>query len=217
MTVSSTNHASPTGSLPFLIPASSNPSPSNESVIPIPSNKLQEWAVEHGSRPLQEPSNIRHDAYKSLVDNQLRKAWLYHLYLSPQNFASVAHPLYITPLTTSPVVRMNLSHSLRSAALSEILKQSVSYKADPELLCIESDRAFSALSELLGADEWFFGGTNPSLFDASVFAYTHLLLDLGIGWHNSGGGEKHGVGKALKDGKWQNLIDHRNRIYKGYY
>ena len=48
----------------------------------------------------------------------------------------------------------------------------------------EAEKAFEALSFLLGDDEWFFGSVKPGLFDAAVFAYTHLLLDdgLGNGW-----------------------------------
>lgn len=50
----------------------------------------------------------------------------------------------------------------------------------------EADEAFEALDTLLGGNTWFFAADMPGLFDASIFAYTHLLLDenLGKGWTN---------------------------------
>lgn len=84
---------------------------------------------------------------------------------------------------------------------------------DVESLYAESDEAFSALADLLGEDEWFFGENRPSLFDASVFAYTHLLLDENMGWKV----EHERMGRALREGRWENLIAHRGRIWKGYF
>jgi metaxin len=63
----------------------------------------------------------------------------------------------------------------------------------------------------LGDDQWFFGAEQPGLFDASVFAYTHLLLDenLGKGWVDTG----------LRDALMArtHLITHRNRILTTYF
>ena len=44
---------------------------------------------------------------------------------------------------------------------------------------------FAALSDLLDTEDWFFGLTGPSLFDASVFAYTHLILDSKMHWSDN--------------------------------
>lgn len=71
--VSSNNHASPTGSLPFLQPASSNSS--QESPTPITSNKLFKYAADHGSR-IEESSSMRYEAYQSLLDHRIRNAWV---------------------------------------------------------------------------------------------------------------------------------------------
>jgi metaxin len=64
---------------------------------------------------------------------------------------------------------------------------------------------------LLGKDDWFFGARNPALFDASVFAYTHLLLDdgLGKGWVDAR------LRDALKERK--RLVTHRDRILATYF
>lgn len=42
----------------------------------------------------------------------------------------------------------------------------------------EARRALAALEALLGegGGDWFFEGQRPSLFDASVFSYTYLIL-----------------------------------------
>ena len=73
----------------------------------------------------------------------------------------------------------------------------------------ESDKAFAALSELLGDDEYFFGGKKPGLFDASVFAYTNLLLDEGLDWRDT----------RMADGLrgYRNLVAHQKRIRKTHF
>lgn len=72
-----------------------------------------------------------------------------------------------------------------------------------------ADDALSSLSTLLDENEWFFGQEKPDLFDASVFAYTHLLLDKSMKW------EDNGLGERLK--KYENLVTHQRRIAEMYY
>lgn len=72
----------------------------------------------------------------------------------------------------------------------------------------ESGDALSALSELLGKDEWFFGQPQPSMLDASIFAYTHLILD-GLRWCKNE--------LAIQVLRHQNLVDHRDRITVLYF
>jgi len=123
------------------------------------------------------------------------------------NFDSVAFVLYIEPTTTNYLVRLTLSHQLRSAAEAELLKQmSV---IDVQSLHRKSEKAFSALSTLLGNKDYFFGEEQPTLFDASVFAYTNILLDEQINWQI----------RHLQDSlvRHANLVDHRNRIRGRYY
>ncbi len=77
--ISSNNHASPSGALPFLLPATKTPaSPAAE---PVPSSKLQRWAktqVEMGDRAetVDEPSDVHYEAYLSLLDLPIRRAWV---------------------------------------------------------------------------------------------------------------------------------------------
>ncbi|MCJ1224525.1 hypothetical protein MMC12_001170 [Toensbergia leucococca] len=203
-TTPSTNHASPTGSLPFLLPS---PSSTTEATPPpIPANKLQRWARENNlSR--EEPSNMRYEAYLSLLDHRIRAAWLHTLYLTPANFSFVAYRLYIAPATSNTLVRLSLSYSLRAAAEAEILKHAAII--DAEALYTAANEAFAALSTLLGEEEWFFGAEGPGLFDASVFAYTHLLIDEGVGWRDW---------RMRRDlMRHGNLVGHRERIVKEWF
>ncbi|KNG47849.1 mitochondrial outer membrane protein [Stemphylium lycopersici] len=196
---SANNHASPSGSLPFLI--ASSPEASKQAP-PIPSSKLQRWAMNNSDKAIEEPGDLRYEAYLSLLDHRIRRAWLYTIYLS-SNTATIAEPLYILPTSRNPFVRLSIARDLRAAAEAELLKYST--VINEETLFNQADEAFAALDKLLGGDEWFFGAQRPGLFDASVFAYTHLLLDegLGRGW----------VDGRLRDrvmGK-RGLVEHRER------
>ncbi|KAL8907670.1 MAG: hypothetical protein Q9171_005763 [Xanthocarpia ochracea] len=214
VTVPSNNHASPTGSLPFMIPAlSGSDSTILDIVRPVPSHKIQEWATKNRITSRTEPDSIRFEVYLSLLDHRIRNAWLHTLYLSGPNFDAVARPLYVTPTTSSPPARLALTHNLKSAALEELMKASTSSVIDLNALYRESDNAFAALSELLGDDAWFFGEAEPGLFDAGVFAYTHLLCDKDMGWKE----DEERLGRDLREGKCKNLVEHEKRIFEKCY
>jgi metaxin len=131
---------------------------------------------------------------------------LYSIYLS-SNSVSIAEPLYILPTSTNSLVRLTTAHDLRRAAEAELLKHSAVINA--EALYRDAEEAFAALESLLGNDAWFFGNEKPGLFDASVFAYTHLLCmdeGFGRGWEDT----------RLRDmvsGKAQ-LVRHREEILR---
>ncbi|KAH7083968.1 hypothetical protein FB567DRAFT_95696 [Paraphoma chrysanthemicola] len=199
------NHASPSGALPFLIPASPEP---YKHIQPVPSGKLQRWAINNSKKAIEEPEDLRYEAYLSLLDHRIRRAWLYCIYLS-SNSTSIAEPLYILPASSNPFVRLSIARELRLAAEQELLKFSPVIFADA--LYNQAADAFAALETLLGKDDWFFGASGPGLFDASVFAYTHLLLDdkLGKGWLDTR------LRDALMSRK--RLTTHRNRVLNKYF
>jgi metaxin len=126
--------------------------------------------------------------------------------LSP-NSASTAEPLYVLPASSNSFVRLSIAHDLRRAAEQELVKFSATINA--ESLYQEAADAFAALETLLGSDKWFFGASKPSLFDASVFAYTHLLLDDKMDWTET----------RLRDSLSQHgsLVRHRDRIVQSYF
>lgn len=150
---------------------------------------------------------MRYDAYSSLVDHRIRSAWLYALYLDDMNFATVAKRLYINSASSNSLVRATLTYQLQQAARDELVKYSSCI--DEEGLYAEAEKAFEALSALLSHDENFFGQEQPGLFDASVFAYTHLLLDSNLGWQNNK------LSDALR--RNANLVQHRQRILDHYF
>lgn len=102
---------------------------------------------------------------------------------------------------------MAIASELRNAAKNELLKSSPYIDADD--LMAEAKNAFEALSVLLGDDTYFFSRDSPGLFDASVFAYTHLILDEKLGWkHNP-------LEMHLK--KYANLVQHRQQLLETYF
>ncbi|EGP91302.1 unnamed protein product [Zymoseptoria tritici ST99CH_3D7] len=205
--VPSSNHASPSGALPFLQPALS--SPESSPVPPIPSNKLKKWlAAQKLGQNIGEVEDIRYEAYASLLDNRLRKAWLYQLYLAPEN-SPLVHRLYVAPCSSQPFVQMSIAQQLRTAAEAELVKSAATNIVSAPDLIREADEAFESLSNLLGKERWFFGQDEPGLFDASVFAYTHLLLEERLGWrHNP-------LEEVLQ--RWPNLVWHRDRVVVRYF
>jgi metaxin len=71
--VSANNHASPSGALPFVIPASPEP---YKHMQPVPSGKLQRWAMNNSKIAIEEPGDLRYEAYSSLLDHRVRRAWV---------------------------------------------------------------------------------------------------------------------------------------------
>lgn len=71
----SSNHGSPSGVLPFLQPAA--PAKDSSSVPDaVASNKLGKWIKSQPSTVPEESEDLRYEAYVSLVNNALRKAWV---------------------------------------------------------------------------------------------------------------------------------------------
>lgn len=80
--VGSSNHASPSGALPFLLPAASSDSRGGDEsaaaaeTAPVSAGKLQRWAIEHGASAPEESGDVRYEAYLSLVEHNIRRAWV---------------------------------------------------------------------------------------------------------------------------------------------
>ncbi len=118
--------------------------------------------------------------------------------------------MYITPCTSTSLVRYTLSHQLQRSAQAELLKGTSISIPNASEIYRDAEEAFFALSTLLGdQEEWFLGAETPGLFDASVFAYTHLLLDLEHVWTDQT------MVRTVRDR--ENLVRHRERILDRYY
>lgn len=183
--VSANNHASPTGALPFVLPAQvSRKDPQPQAIT---SSKIQRWAETQDM--IEEPFDMRLEAYMTLIEQNVRNAWLYFLYLQPENFATVARKLYVETSSSNSMVRAALAHQLQTAAREQVLR--TRSRIDAEEIYEAADSAFSALATAL-SDNSFSSKTNsPSLFDVTLFSYTHLLLRFGqnsqslIRWSNT--------------------------------
>ncbi|OQO09906.1 hypothetical protein B0A48_04260 [Cryoendolithus antarcticus] len=202
-TAVSSNHASPTGILPFFMPAAGSPTAQRQVV---PSNKMKKWTSTHAARSVNEPSDMRYEAYMSLLESAIRKAWLYQLYLTPAN-AALVHKLYVAPCSSNPLVQASTSYSLRQAAEAELAKSSYSGAISEMDIFSDAEDAFAALSGLLGSAMWFFEA--PSMLDAALFAYTHLILEEGMAW----GDNK--LGDMMEKHKF--LVAHRDRVLSDYF
>ncbi|ROT35322.1 hypothetical protein SODALDRAFT_300717 [Sodiomyces alkalinus F11] len=236
-TAPSTNHASPTGALPFLLPPPSA-IPSNN--LPIPSgDTLFNHVLAHAPSPvprsLAEPLSTRQEAYLSLLDARLRPAFLYSLYLTPAN-TPVLSALYVDPTSSAFFVRATLLRQVRHAAESEILKTTRRGFLDVEALYADAQSAFAALETLLlqgisasktDADETKTGGPTSApffsssdddddddeeeagLFDAEVFAYTNIILDQALCWNDTR------LADLLR--RFPGLVAHRERMLATYF
>ncbi|KAK2594087.1 hypothetical protein QQS21_008190 [Conoideocrella luteorostrata] len=194
--IPSTNHASPSGSLPYLLPESSD----SRSSIPLTGEKISQYAQKYTS--IRDRTSPRVDVYLSLLAQSVRPAWLHTLYINPSHTTLLSN-LY---LPSSPLLRTSLLHTLRSAATSEILKTTRRPLLQPAQLYRDAKTAFATLSTLLGANEWFFGAEEPGLFDAEVFAYTYLILDDSLGWKDDT------LARCVANR--ENLVEHRKRLYE---
>lgn len=104
---------------------------------------------------------------------------------------------------------MAITSQLRSAAAAELEKSAGSNVVSALDLLNDAEEAFQALADLLGEDQWFFGQKQPSMMDASVFAYTCLILDESFAW-------KHNPLEELLSNH-ANLVQHRKRIVEVYF
>lgn len=93
---------------------------------------------------------------------------------------------------------------MQAAATKELLKARPGGIINPDDIYADAESAVSALSAVLGEDEWFFGAEEPGYFDAAVFGYTHLVL--ATEWDEG----EAGLMRAVKG--HANLVAHEERI-----
>ncbi|PWI75373.1 mitochondrial outer membrane protein (Sam35) [Purpureocillium lilacinum] len=198
--VPSNNHASPSGALPFLLPASSDPRPD----VPLTGSKIERYALDRSQYAMPDVSSSQFDAWLSILSQKIRPAWLFSIYVEPRNH----HLLARWYLPSNPILRASTTHTLRAAAVSEILKTTRRPHIDPKQLFANARAAFKALSRLLGDDDWFFGSETPGLFDAEVFAYTQPIIDLAWLWKDQR------LTECMNCILEENIFRHRFRLYE---
>ena len=115
-------------------------------------------------------------------------------------------------------MRAVLAHELLTAAREEVARScgGAAGAEDRTAILAGAEAAFEALETLLvevsgggkgrneGDGEWFLGASEPGMLDAAVFAYTHCILELGIGMEGP-------VERC------EALVRHRQRILSRYF
>ncbi|PHH68718.1 hypothetical protein CDD82_333 [Ophiocordyceps australis] len=201
-THASNPHASPNRSLPFLIPALNDSDPHST----ITFSRIAAYARHHSS--YQEPSvpSLRLDTYLSLFDQAIRPAWLHTLYLVPENECLI-NVLFIPQ---SSLLRPSLLRNLRLEAHQSIISIHRHSRYSPDILLHNASKAFQALDKLLGSQDYFFDAPSPTIFDATVFSYTHLILpNSSLHWI------QNPLRPSLDD--CHNLQRHRRLLYARYF
>ena len=218
-TVPSTNHASPSGALPFLL-AANDPSA-------ISSTRLASWAYAQNNKHQISSNSRRALTYHALLTGPVRLAYLHAFYLEPITFSTITAPLYVDPCSTSNLVRLSISWPLRAAALAEVTASlsGSTPRIDVEALYSDMEEAFGALNIFLGRRNWFDGHGDaeslrpdtPGELDALVFAYTHVILAL-LEERLPATGLGPGARRLVDAVRSQaGVVQHRDRIMDRYY
>lgn len=77
--VASNNHASPSGSLPFVLPAHAGTAgkAGGKEGAPVPTGKIRRWVEDQcPGRQEEDKLAMRREVYFSLLDHRLRRAWV---------------------------------------------------------------------------------------------------------------------------------------------
>ncbi|QSL64319.1 hypothetical protein MERGE_001619 [Pneumocystis wakefieldiae] len=194
--VPSTPYASSLNKLPFLIPSDSS--------IPLAlsSTEFQNWLLLQGVKDSSEKEPLLSsdtDSYVSLIENTLYDAWYYGFFIEPENFKKVTSLLYIKDAwPISIFTKWQLQNQVRK-------RLSVRQKTgllNAKEVYTDASYALHALSIKLGQDNWFFGAEDPSYIDATLFAYTHLVLSINL--------PDDTLAREIK--KHENLVKHAERV-----
>ncbi|KTW29409.1 hypothetical protein T552_01361 [Pneumocystis carinii B80] len=194
--VPSTPYASSSNKLPFFIPSNSS--------IPfdLSSTEFQNWLLLQGIKDCSEKEPLLSadiDSYISLIENTLYDAWYYGFFIEPENFRQVTSLLYIKDAwPVSIFTKWQLQNQIKK-------KLSVRQKnglLNAKEIYADASHALHALSIKLGQDQWFFGTEVPSYIDATLFAYTYLVLSINL--------PEDTLSHEVK--KYENLVKHAERV-----
>ncbi|KAF3912590.1 Metaxin-3 [Orbilia brochopaga] len=210
----SNNHASPSGALPFLVV---EPTVRSQPSQTVPVSKLARWIEDNAASSVNTVDEEAPDyrAFSSLLDTSVRDAWLYAMYVDTETLHAVTVPKYTATTPLWPVSAVTAAQT-RHAALASIRNSTSTPSAaitTGRTLYARADEAWAALSTLLGTDRWFFGARDAGLFDASVFAYVHLILAA-----ESDSGSSSIVAELVAGvRRHNNLLEHEARIRRTWF
>ena len=224
-TVTANNHASPSGSLPFLIPSSDTGTIAH----PIPAAGIKTFIRTHNA---EADLDLEGEQLQLALLEPIRRAYLTALYLEDETFRDVCAPLYVNTTSTNTLIRAALIPPLRAAAFEEVVSDSNDAPVtsveqwvrgwwggqdgvDRDGIYADAEEAFGSLSVMLGDKRWFGRRDEREVsgwVDASVFAYTHTVVAL-----FAGAGEHTGAMRLKRAvEQYENLMAHRERILEAF-
>ncbi|KAL2313211.1 Metaxin-1 [Schizosaccharomyces pombe] len=154
------NHASPDEKVPFI---------QIESRKLVLNPSLLQYFLKDEST-LQQIS-----PWMSLLINQVETAILLTMYLDNENFSEIQKkwlPNMSWPLNI--IKSIGLPSQIKRKICLQLNESTLDFDAILE----DASKAFSALSELLGSDKWFFNNESPSFLDVSLFAHAEIINHL---------------------------------------
>ncbi|ORY38669.1 hypothetical protein BCR33DRAFT_682384 [Rhizoclosmatium globosum] len=191
---------SPNGQLPYLYTTKGRALAGREII-----DEVMDQVPGFGSTlsPIEKADSL---AFTSLGESKLHFGLLFDLWYNHQNFTKVAYPKYATdhPFPLNLV----LPRIKRMEQLDWMLKQRVSINKDEILGDVKM--ALSAYSTQLDQKQYLFGA-KPSMADATLFAYLHILLST----FNSPAGVHSSVRDIIK--RHDNLIQYSRRIWSTWF
>lgn len=154
-----------------------------------------------------------------MIDVSIRPAWLHSLYLSPRN-RHIVERLYLKPTSSSWAVQKSIEHTLLTAVQEQLILATPRARIDVDDIYARARQSLESFALVLQDEEkevgegnaWVLGGDGkggPTLIDAALFAYTHLLLDESMGWKDKR--------LVISVHRWPVLVRHRDRILKEFY
>ncbi|RIA88955.1 hypothetical protein C1645_773609 [Glomus cerebriforme] len=181
---------SPSGKLPFLML-------STDDVLvddAIEKHVYDSYSENLGSLTNEQEANSQ--AYIAFADNKLRNALLYYLWCEPAN-ELMTHKKYVGHYA-KPLDKV-LFHKYKNLAVKELLTRKP--VLDKEEIYQEADEALQAISTVLGDTDYFFGSRLPTIIDAVIFSYIHVILNIPL--------------RRVKVPP--NLLKYSERIYNDYF
>ncbi|KAJ3007740.1 UNVERIFIED_CONTAM: Metaxin-2 [Siphonaria sp. JEL0065] len=191
---------SPSGQLPYMITTTGKALAGREII-----DEVLDKVPEFGSclTPIEKADAL---AFTSLGESKLHFGLIFDLWFNPRNWENVALPKYSNdhPWPLNKI----LPRIKRHEQLDWMLKQRVSI--DKEEILDDVKTALSAYATQLDQKQYLFG-SKPTLADAVLFAYLHILLSTftaPTGTHSS-------VRDIIK--RHDNLIQYSRRIWSTWF
>ncbi|KAI7888665.1 uncharacterized protein EV154DRAFT_516915 [Mucor mucedo] len=156
--------ASPSGQLPFLATVSGAIYDSPQTI---------NWVKE--TRKLEKESdNEQAKAFIALVQNKLKSALLFSMWMEPLNATEITHKAYFGHVA-SPVNKVLAFQKQNQVVQSLLTDRDILVR---EEIYQDAAQTLEALSVKLGDQPYFFNASEPTFVDAVIFSHLHCILSM---------------------------------------